>query len=71
MEQEEVPFLQMRLLLQYELDDKSLLAFEVSENHTEKVYVPKGDYSMAQMDTFTENVEQRIKESVKFFYEIR
>lgn len=59
------------LLLQYELDDKSLLAFEVSENRTEKVYIPGGDYSMAQMDTFTENVEQQIKESVKLFYGIR
>ena len=59
------------LLLQYELDDKSLLAFEVSENHTDKVYVPQGEYSMAQMNTFTENVEQRIKESVKLFYGIK
>ena len=59
------------LLLQYELDDKSLLAFEVSENRTEKVYIPKGNYSMVQMNTFTENVEQQIKESVKLFYGIR
>lgn len=59
------------LLLQYELDDKSLLAFEVSENRAEKVYIPKGNYAMVQMDTFTENIGQRIKESVKLFYGVR
>ena len=59
------------LLLQYELDDKSLLAFEVSENRTEKVYIPKGNYAMVQMDTFTENIGQRIKESVELFYGVR
>lgn len=58
------------LLLQYELDDKSLLAFEVKESQTEKVYIPHGDYSMAQMDIFTENVGQMIKESVNKFYGI-
>ncbi|HJC48534.1 MAG TPA: hypothetical protein IAA04_10825 [Candidatus Lachnoclostridium pullistercoris] len=56
------------LLMQYELDDKSLLAFEVSEDRTEKVYIPEGDYSMAQTDIFTKNVEQKIKESVEEFY---
>ena len=54
--------------MQYELDDKSLLAFEVSEDRTEKVYIPEGDYSMAQTDIFTKNVEQKIKESVEEFY---
>ena len=58
-------------MLQYELDDKSLLAFEVSENRTEKVYIPKGNYAMVQMDTFTENIGQRIKESVELFYGVR
>lgn len=59
------------LLMQYELDDKSLLAFEVKENRTEKVYIPRGNYAMAQMEIFTENVGQQIKESVKFFYGTR
>ncbi|SCI49307.1 Uncharacterised protein [uncultured Blautia sp.] len=59
------------LLMQYELDDKSLLAFEVSENQTEKVCIPKGNYAMAQIEIFTENVGQQIKESVKLFYGIR
>lgn len=57
------------LLMQYELDDKSMLAFEVSEKGTEKVYIPKGDYSLAQMEVFTEDIERKINECVeKFFY---
>ena len=56
------------LLMQYELDDKSLLVFEVSEEKTEKVYIPKGDYSMAQMELFTENTGYRRNECVENFY---
>lgn len=56
------------LLMQYELDDKSLLAFEVSERRTEEVYIPKGDHSLAQTKVFTENVSQQINESVVHFY---
>ncbi len=59
------------LLMQYELDDKSLLAFEISENRTEKVYIPKGDYSVAQIEVFTENIAQRIKECVEYFYGLK
>lgn len=59
------------LLMQYELDDKSLLAFEVSEKRTEKVCIPKGNYAMAQVEIFTENVGQQIRESVKRFYGIK
>ena len=56
------------LLMQYELDDKSLLAFEVSEKRTEKVYIPKGNYSLAQTEVFIENVSQKINKSVERFY---
>ena len=59
------------LLLQYELDDKSLLAFEVSESRTDKVYIPEGDYSAAQTDVFTKDVKQKIKESVEEFYGLK
>ncbi len=59
------------LLMQYELDDKSLLAFEVGENKVEKVLVPKGDYSMVQMEVFTDELGQKIKECVKEFYGIK
>ncbi|UWO26517.1 hypothetical protein NQ534_08700 [Marvinbryantia formatexigens DSM 14469] len=57
------------LLMQYEKEDKSLLAFEVGERKTEKVYIPGGDFSLAQVQIFTENVSQRINESVECFYE--
>ena len=59
------------LLMQYELEDNSVLAFEVCESRVEKVFVPKGDYSKAEAETFTNNMEQRIKESVTLFYESR
>lgn len=56
------------LLMQYELDDKSLLAFEVNEKRAEKVYVPKGDYAKAEVDIYTENIGKKMKESVAHFY---
>lgn len=59
------------LLLQYELEDKSMLAFEVCETRTEKVLIPKGDYKLAEMEVYTENICQKIKESVEFFYGFR
>ena len=59
------------LLMQYELDDQSLLAFEVNERSAEKVYIPKGNYSKAEVETFTKNIAQKIKESVEDFYGYR
>lgn len=59
------------LLLQYELTDKSILAFEVTEKRTEKVYIPKGDYSAAQVEIYNENICQQINESVEYFYGFR
>ena len=56
------------LLMQYELDDGSFLAFEVKEKSVEKVYIPLGDYSKAQSEIFTKNMERQIKESVNCFY---
>lgn len=56
------------LLMQYELEDKSLLAFEVGEKKVEKVYVPQGDYAKAEAEVFTENMALKMKESVKQFY---
>ena len=56
------------LLMQYELDNKSLLAFEVNENRTEKVYVPNGDYSLAQTEMIKDNIAEQIKESVENFF---
>lgn len=56
------------LLLQYELDDHSILAFEVKETCTEMVCVPLGDYSFANSQTFTNNIAQEINSQVARFY---
>lgn len=56
------------LLMQYELDDKSILAFEVKENLTEKVFVPQGNYAMVETETFTDDFVQNITTSVEKFY---
>lgn len=56
------------LLMQYELDDKSILAFEVRENVTEKVFVPQGNYTMIETETFTDDFVQNISASVEKFY---
>lgn len=56
------------LLMQYKLENKSILAFEVSEDKVEKVFVPYGNYSSAKVEVFTDDFKQQIKESVKLFY---
>lgn len=56
------------LLMQYELNT-NLLAFEVSETTTEKVFVPNNDFSLAQTEIFTENIIKEIYNSVERFYE--
>ena len=56
------------LLMQYELEDNSMLAFEVSEDKTEKVCVPQGKYELATIELITENIEMNIEKSVVEFY---
>ena len=56
------------LLMQYEKDDKSLLAFEVGEEKVEKVFIPRGDYALAEMEVYTEDFGQKIVETVRKFY---
>ncbi len=56
------------LLMQYEREDKSVLAFEVGENKTEAVFVPKEDFSLAQTNKYYENIAEHINEQVKLFY---
>ena len=56
------------LLLQYELDDRSMLAFEVQEKRVEMVYVPKGDYSSAINKVFTDDFIRQINSQVEQFY---
>lgn len=56
------------LLMQYKLNDHSLLAFEISENKTEKVYIPKGNFQKAKAETFYKDIIHKIEESVDLFY---
>ena len=53
------------------LEDKSLLAFELSEDKAEKVYIPMGDYSLVQTEEIREDIGKRIKENVEKFYGLR
>lgn len=59
------------LLLQYELGDRSLLAFEVREDRVEMVCVPKGNYSLATSKVFTDNYVQQIDTQVACFYGLK
>lgn len=59
------------LLLQYELDDQSTLAFEVRENRIEMVHVPMGDYSSAICEVFSDNYTQKINSQVAKFYGLK
>lgn len=59
------------LLMQYELDDKSRLIFEVNENKAEKVHIPKGNYSKADVQMYVENVAHKINEDVENFYGLK
>ena len=56
------------LLMQYELNDGSKLAFELAENKLDEVYVPKGDFSRAVTATYTQDFSRQVGESVKKFY---
>ena len=56
------------LLMQYKLSDKSILALEVNEKRVEKVYVPQGNYSKAETETYSEDLKRKIKENVEQFY---
>lgn len=56
------------LLLQYELDDKSILAFEVKEDSVEMVSVSKGDFSLVKREYITDNIVDEINNRVENFY---
>lgn len=56
------------LLMQYELNDGSKLAFELAENKLDEVYVPNGDFSHAVTATYTQDFSRHVGESVKRFY---
>lgn len=54
--------------MHYELANGSRLIFEVSESKAEKVSIPNGDYTKANMQIYVENVPFKINEAVKKFY---
>lgn len=56
------------LLMQFEKDDKSLLAFDVSLLGTDMVIVPQGNFELADEDFFTDKLEERINSAVRKFY---
>ena len=59
------------LLLQYELDDHSILAFEVREKRVEMVYAKRGDYSSAISKVFTDDFIKNINSQVARFYGLK
>lgn len=56
------------LLLQYESEDHSVLAFEVRQDRIEMVNVPKGEYSSATSQVFTDDFIREINSQVAQFY---
>lgn len=59
------------LLLQYEMENKSILAFDVAVGRVEKVFVPEGRFDNAETDVFTNDICDRINKCVEEFYGIR
>lgn len=58
------------LLMQYEAEDKSLLAFDVGLDRVEKVFVPKGKYECADQELFTVNIVENMCRCVEKIYEV-
>lgn len=56
------------MIMQYELQDKSKLVFEVSEKKVEKVYSPQGNYAFAECEIFVDGFVQKINCCVERFY---
>jgi len=56
------------LYMQYKSDDGSMLAFELSENRAEKVYVPEGDYNKIETEIITSDICEQINDCVVRFY---
>jgi len=54
--------------MQYELDDRSYLGFEVFQEKVTKVYIPQRDYSKAIEEEVTTNILDFINTNVERFY---
>lgn len=56
------------LLVQYELDDKSYLGFEIFKDKATKVLIPQRDYFKAIEEEVTENIVDFVNKNVENFY---
>ena len=56
------------LYMQYISEDKSMLAFEVTEKKVEEVLIPHGDFSLAKTNVFYDAFSENIENSVRHFY---
>lgn len=56
------------LYIQYEDNANNVLAFDVSIERVEKVFVPKGVFANAQTEVYTDQFINNILQSVKDFY---
>lgn len=56
------------LLMQFEKDDKSLLAFDLSLSGTDMAMIPQGNFNLAEEDFFTDKMSDRINSAVRKFY---
>ncbi len=55
-------------MLQYEKNDRSFLAFDVSIRKTSMVIIPKGNYDLAKEETFAGADIASINSAVSNFY---
>ncbi|HZJ56864.1 MAG TPA: hypothetical protein VFD89_01310 [Clostridia bacterium] len=56
------------LLMQYELEDRSFLGFEVFKGKVDKVLIPQRDYNRAVEEEITNDYIVQINKSVESFY---
>lgn len=56
------------LYMEYRLNDGDLLAYELSTDKLEEVFVPQGDYSKAKTEIYSCDFLQNIDKRVKIFY---
>ena len=56
------------LYMEFQSSDMSELIFEIFVDRAERVFIPQGNYSLAESEIFDENICSQIKESVRLFY---
>ena len=56
------------LYMQYKLTDKSLLVFEVHETSIEKLYVPNGNFELAETEIIDNDYTNKLNRCIREFY---